>query len=269
MITYSINAVKSVVRSFTFPGGEVGVSLVAPVRDGDRVRIKAHIQSSHDIMILLMLVDAIRREAKVTLLLDLPYVPYARQDRVCNYGEALSISVFANLINSCNFDRVFILDPHSDVTPALLNNCVVTDQVALFRNAKLDWSNTVIVAPDAGAVKKSYHFAKAVGAARVIAAEKHRELSTGKILGVEIHGAFSSDEEYMVLDDICDGGRTFIELTSQFPDFVHRVDLAVTHGIFSKGVDVVAEKFDNVYTTTSFHGKALVSEIKNVNWKEV
>ncbi len=269
MITYSINAVKSKVEVFKFPGGELGVRLIAPVRDGDRVRIKAHIQNSDDIMTLLLLVDAIRREAIVTLILDLPYVPYARQDRVCNEGESLSIGVFASLINSCNFDRVFITDPHSDVTPALIKNCVIIDQVAIFENVKQDWSNTVIVAPDAGAMKKAYDFAKRVGAADVLVAEKVRDVKTGKIVSVSLSGVFSSEEEYFILDDICDGGRTFLELVTEFPDCVRRIDLAVTHGIFSKGVEVVAERFDNVYTTTSFHGKALESEAKNVFWKEV
>jgi len=50
----------------------------------------------------------------------MPYVPYARQDRVCVPGESFSIKAFAALINMLAFDRVIVVDPHSDVVAAVI-----------------------------------------------------------------------------------------------------------------------------------------------------
>ena len=55
--------------------------------------------------------------------LIIPYVPYARQDRTEIDGESFTLKVFADLINSAKFDKVIVFDSHSDVAPALINNC--------------------------------------------------------------------------------------------------------------------------------------------------
>lgn len=271
MLTYTVNDYcTSNTKQFTFPAGEVGIQTVQPPKYGDFVRIKAILKSSDDVMALLMLNDAIRRQvgSRAIVILDMPYIPYARQDRVCNEGEALSIAVFAQLINSCNFDEVVVLDPHSEVAPALINNVRIKTQIDVFRDLKLSWRNTLIVAPDAGAYKKSHKFAEAVGAMGVVSCNKVRELSTGKILGLEVVGKVHPGAALMVLDDICDGGRTFIELAKALEQYDVRTDLAVTHGLFTKGLEVVAECYDTVYTTNSFYGNDH-PVADNVIWKEV
>lgn len=247
------------VNQMTFPGGEVKVDVNF---SGDyssewkvkKIWIDARITSSDDFMALLMTVDALRRAypSVTDIGLFLPYFPYARQDRVCNDGESLSVAVAAKLINSCGFSYVNILDPHSAVTPALIDNVCVGDQWEVFGEVKDSFREIYIVAPDAGAVKKCEDFAKKVGAAGVIVCHKTRELATGKITGM------SCDQDVtglnlFVLDDICDGGRTFIELAQMFGDKPLTLELAVTHGIFSKGVEVVLAEYDHVYTTDSFH----------------
>ncbi len=63
--------------------------------------------------------DSIRRGGAESIICNIPYFPYARQDRVCNTGEAHALKVFADLINSCNFDLVEVMDPHSDVVEAV------------------------------------------------------------------------------------------------------------------------------------------------------
>lgn len=264
MIHYTVynragGQVGSHIKSIRFPGGEVGIKLQQPVKGADQAGIYAQLNNSDDVMELLLTVDAMRRqEPGLELLLKMPYIPYARQDRVCDEGEPLSIAVFAALINSCKFKAVMVYDPHSDVAPALIENCLVLDQVEIFRGVKQDWGDTIIVAPDAGAYKKAFKFAKAVGAKDVLSFDKVRDMSTGNILKVEAVGKIDNTANYFVLDDICDGGRTFVELAQPLSG-VEKLELAVTHGIFSKGVEVLAGHYDHVYTTDSFHGPALES----------
>lgn len=270
MLTYQVGGVKSHIKQWVFPAGEVGVIAYQPLGMGQEyATIRAHMHNSDDVMALLMLVDALRRmKPDVKLILDMPYIPYARQDRVCNRGEGLSIAVFAQLINSCNFTEVHVVDPHSDVAPALINGIKIRDQVDVFRNIKLNWSNTIIVAPDAGAYKKSHKFAQAVGARGVAVCHKIRDVVTGEIQGMELTDKIDQFAEYLVLDDLCDGGRTFTEIANLFSTSPVRLDLAVTHGIFTKGVEVVANVYDNVYTTNSYWGTNTPEAI-NVIWKEV
>jgi ribose-phosphate pyrophosphokinase len=262
MITYTTDTlgkgVSIQIRQWKFPGGEVGVDInnLSQV-DGmkvQRVCVDARIQNSDDVMALLMVTDALRMEYPLAkFMLDLPYIPYARQDRVCNAGEALSIKVFGRLINSLKYDLVQVVDPHSAVSLACLNNVSVRDQFDIFKDIKSSFREWTIVAPDQGATKKCEEFAKKVGAAGVITFSKTRELSTGKITGMKCLDPIYPNQNYLVLDDICDGGRTFIELADKFNDGgMGKLELAVTHGIFSKGFEVVGEKYDHVYTTDSF-----------------
>jgi ribose-phosphate pyrophosphokinase len=186
--------------------------------------------------------DRIEPGIKVRLLLS--YMPYARQDRVCNRGEAFSLGVVAKLINSAGFEQVFIEDPHSDVTPALINNCVVISQEVLFQQYYneskgkifLDYcSNALLVSPDAGANKKTQLIAKYLRASEFVRADKIRNLQTGEIMHTQVYGRVQG-RDCLIVDDICDGGATFIALAKalKFID-AKRVGLFVTHGIFSKG----------------------------------
>lgn len=239
---------------FKFPAGEVGVKYVDPsytkiCNDGE-ISIVARIQNSDDVMTVLMLNDALHREGHTNIDLDMPYIPYSRQDRVCNPGEALSIKVFADLINSCNFRNVYVIDPHSDVAPALINNVVITPQENIFSRVIHDWKNVVVIAPDGGALKKAERFAKKVEAKSVVAANKKRDVLTGNIEYVKLTESVDG-EHVFVIDDIGEGCGTFLMLADQLQGVKSKC-LAITHGIFSKGLNVL-DAYDKVYTTNSYH----------------
>ena len=261
MITYTNDVlghnVTVNVREWLFPGGEVGIDTNKLAQEGDgynvtRVIVDARLRNSDDIMALIMTTNALRRQYPLAkFMLDMPYVPYARQDRVCNDGEALSIEAFADIVNMLKYDIVQIVDPHSPVTPALIKNSAIRDQFEIFKDIKSSFREITIVAPDQGATKKCEEFAKKVGAAGVLTFTKTRNMADGKITGMSCNGTVNQDGKYLVLDDICDGGRTFIELAQYFPKEC-TLELAVTHGIFSKGVNIVALEYDHIYTTDSF-----------------
>ena len=62
--------------------------------------------------------------ADTTYLLTMDYLPNARMDRVHNEDEVFTLKYFCDVINSLNFSRVWVLDAHSNVSVALLNNCI-------------------------------------------------------------------------------------------------------------------------------------------------
>lgn len=260
MIKYQIGSTTTEVRQWKFPDGCVGIdinNLSMDVQQRQKVdlvlvdiRFGSKEQLNDDIMALVFATRRIRKEYPLAkMMLNMPYIPYSRQDRPCNNGEGNSIADFADVINMLKYDVVAVLDPHSNVSPAVLHNCQVFDQLTAFGQIKPSFREWTIVAPDAGATKKCEEFAKAVGAAGVLTCHKTREMSTGKITGLEFNQKVDPQGKFLVLDDICDGGRTFIELAKMFGEC--DLELAVTHGIFSKGVDIVTDWYDHVYTTDS------------------
>lgn len=247
---YSSLGEKVALDTLSFPGGEMHVRVQTGVCTTS-FRLVALLQTPADCMTLLLATDAIKRAYPgCTIALDMPYVPYARQDRVANAGEPLSARVFCDLINGLGFSQVRVEDPHSDVTPALLNNVVIMDSQAALTQVVSVTGPVALVAPDAGARKRVSALARTAGLP-VVFADKVRDTLTGLISGTEISGEIP-DLPLLVVDDICDGGRTFIELAKAIqakrPTSIHPLYLYVTHGIFSKGLTPLLAHYQSVFT---------------------
>lgn len=245
-----------------FPGGEVLVQMPQYKFDpAFRYHLTARVQNSDDLMSLVMLKDAYDRVTSAELHLFLPYVPYARQDRVCNPGESHSLKAFARIINSLNFASVTVLDPHSSVVEAVIDRLRVITQSKIIQNHRTFISHIetldqfLFVSPDAGANKKTADVAKIFSCKRFLRADKLRDLSTGNIIETVVYEDDLTGVDVVILDDICDGGRTFIELARVLKKKnARRVDLFVTHGIFSQGVEnLLKNGIDRIFTTNSFN----------------
>lgn len=141
--------------------------------------------------------------------LILPYVPNARQDRVRENSEVFTLKYFCEIINFLNFNKVFILDPHSPVTPALLKNVVCLSpcpNIAKVIN-EIDDENLLLFYPDEGSMKRYSDFLKREYAFGI----KERDWKTGKILGLNIGGCAEKikNSNILIVDDICGSGDTF------------------------------------------------------------
>lgn len=233
------------VAFMSFPGGERHVRL-PDVRavDATAWELTAPVYTPADLMDLFLVVDALRRMIRPgsRLTLNLPYVSYARQDRVALVGEPLSAKVFCNLINSLEFDVVRVLDPHSDVVSALLNNVEVFTAADLIKSTVFKIGANfpeayALVAPDAGARKKVEAVSLALGGVPVVYGGKKRDPKTGALSGFYVEGQVPTNVPLLVVDDICDGGGTFIALAAVLrKQTTQPLYLYVTHGLFTKGV---------------------------------
>ena len=59
-------------------------------------------------------------------------------------------------------------------------------------------------------------------------------------------------KDAIIVDDICDGGKTFIELAKVLKQKnVGKIYLVITHGIFSQGFEGLASYVSGIYTTNS------------------
>jgi ribose-phosphate pyrophosphokinase len=259
-------------KIFKFPAGEVSVKITSdfycPEEDLTAVIIAKGADSDMIFKIMLMK-EALERKGFNKFILELPYLPYARQDRVCNEGEAFSLKVFCNLINSMNFSEVVVLDAHSDVGPALLNNCTNVDPYkhildSIYEICGIsDTEKLNIVSPDAGANKKCnkiyskliHQFSdmplNVIG--DLVKCDKTRDVTTGQLSGFEVFADDLKGHDCLIVDDICDGGGTFLGLADELKKKnAGKLYLYVSHGIFSKGIDILLEKFDMIFTTSSY-----------------
>ncbi len=236
---------------FNFPCGEMHVKLT-DVEQGRRVSLHFTFEKNEDLVELLLVCDAIKQAGMVIEGLSMPYIPFGRQDRVAVTGEPFSLKVFANLINSLNIPRVEIVDPHSDVTTALINNCYVLRQDEVFARYFKDMKNFYLISPDGGALKKIYKLASdpQVNPLGVIECTKERNVKTGEITRTVVHHHLSLEgKDCVMVDDICDGGRTFIEIAKVLKKKdAGKITLMVSHGKFTKGLDVFKGLIDEIYT---------------------
>lgn len=249
-----------------FPGGErsYNVEPTELYNDGEVVRVYCMFQSSDDIVDLMLITNAIRYKlGNVPIMLTIPYFPAARADRVMVEGESFGLQVYAQMIKSCGFSKIKVYDPHSDVLTGMFEPGqleVIEQYLCLdFPFHDYDAENSCIVAPDAGAVKKAFKVAKEARLPLIEAAKK-RDVATGKILKTSIdRNDCLRYNNFIVVDDICDGGRTFIELAKAIKEInpYAKLHLSVTHGLFTKGKDELLQYFDSVYSTFDF------TELKN------
>jgi len=249
---------------FTFNGGEPHVKL-GHIFDEHDVVITSRVKSFNDIGNIAVVNDALQRKGGYEKKeLVIPYFPGARQDRVANEGEALTVKVYADMINVMGFDKVTIFDPHSDVTPALLNNCNVVNNHALVKQAihKTRSGRCTIISPDAGANKKAnsllhniftYFTPNTNGTEDIVYCDKNRDIQTGELSGFKVYSEDLKGAACIIVDDICDGGGTFIGLAEELKaKNAGDLYLVVSHGIFSKGFVELSQHFKAIYTTDSW-----------------
>jgi ribose-phosphate pyrophosphokinase len=259
-----------------FPDGQqsVTINIHIPIDKEDQyVIIHSHLNSFLDLELILSATSALRELGFKDISLYIPYFLGARSDRKFIKGSSNYLkTVICPIINSQNYDQVMVVDAHSDVLEACLNNYYKIDNISLVKfaleridNKRDAHQRITLVSPDAGALKKVYDVAAHFSLENIIIANKHRDIRTGKITHTEVPGLPDAmldsavyPMNFVIIDDICDGGRTFIEIAKVIkekrPNGIYREDkiyLIVTHGIFSGGYDLLSEYFDQIFCTNS------------------
>jgi ribose-phosphate pyrophosphokinase len=238
-------------KQWKFPGGEVGVKL--PTLEAyEHYTVTCTLPTSDDLFVLFNLLNALSingvHRNRVTV--AIPYVPYGRQDRACETGESYALEVFTSLIKSqaMYFNKLVIEDPHSAKTVELLESpwydLVVYSQSKCARY--LPYFDALI-APDKGAAEKAKtHFQ--VNAHDVPVYTLNKVRLDGRVI-YEEYPYDTISGNVCVVDDICDGGATFLSLAEMLTRTQPRVGLSlyVTHGLFSKGVADLKRWYDTIY----------------------
>jgi ribose-phosphate pyrophosphokinase len=271
MILNLVNEEKSDIKYkiSKFPDGQQTIDLIdfAPYEIFDKIiQIKSRLNSFKDLELIICANQILKNLGAQYVSLYVPYFLGSRSDRKFQEGGVNYLKqVICPIINSQNFNSVIVIDPHSDVLEACLNNFVKINNFALVDDTLSyligdnEEDKVVLVSPDAGAYKKVYDVAKEFKIKNIITATKVRDMVTGNILRTEIPVLDQhNDLMYVIVDDICDGGRTFVELAKVIKEGrpTAKVYLVVTHGIFSAGFKTLNEYIDGVFCTNSYRDVA-------------
>lgn len=240
-----------------FPDGQQSVQILGDHMDTDVV-IHSRFNSFQDLELIICATQALRNEGYHNIALHVPYFLGGRSDRKFSEGGVNYLKqVICPIINAQNYAAVIVLDPHSDVLEACINKFEKVTNEVVVKYALEDLGSKddiVLVSPDAGAYKKIFDIAQNFEIDKIITATKVRDLKTGQILHTEIPTLDQHNKlRYVIVDDICDGGRTFIELAKAIKGSrpTAEIYLIVTHGIFSAGYDQLNEYITKIYTTNS------------------
>ena len=249
-----------------YPAGEIGYRL--PYEEAiTQIIVTPEIKAGkssllEDVMAAKMLSDHFP-DALVTF----TYLPCSREDRRVSPNASYGLKSIANMFAG---RKVLTIDQHSD--GGEFNNAMATKAIA---NAIYDYDPTVLAFPDAGAKSRYLTLLKGIyhpEEHKIVYGEKVRNTLTGEITNYELVGDLPEHlihQSVLVIDDICDGGRTFVELAKllKAKNKDAQLGLYVTHGIFSKGLEELRTYYDFIYTTNTIKTDYTEENLNIFNWR--
>ena len=230
----------------SFPDGEKHLKINKLDRK-DTVEIICRITNSDDIFLLMQLSDILNRQCIVVEKITIKYLMTMRCDRLFSFEQPFSLKIVADVINSFNAKKVVIIEPHSNTCLDLIKN-----SEAWYTSKGLLEYPTTVCFPDKGAFTR---YATNMIMRPHIVCSKVRDVETGKITSFSIDKVYKykQDSEIIVVDDLCDGGGTFIGIAHKLLELnPKKLILAVTHAVQKEGIERVAGVYDEVIITNSY-----------------
>ena len=236
-----------------FPDGTL--LLKETVDEPEEVVISWNFETNEEMVALYFLVKHFRAQGVKQLVLDLPYIPNARQDRVKTPEDVFTLKYFAEFINSLGFDEVIVLDPHSYVSEALFDNLRIEtpeEYVGYVIERMGGTENLLLFFPDEGAMKRY----SAMFDLPYVFGIKKRDWTTGEILGLDVAGRTEliAGSKILIIDDICSKGGTFFHSAKALKALgAGEISLYISHcesSIF-EGELLTTDWISRVYTTDS------------------
>lgn len=235
---------EHIIGNDRFPDGTLLMKLPFSPKPSNEIRW--HYENDAELFKLICLVKSMREMYKgVRIDLFMPYLPNARQDRVKNPEDVFTLKYFCEIINSLEFDTVFVTDIHSNVGLALLDRVREIKPWGQIHNALTKitfmetgdvmheareecYKNLLLFYPDEGAMKR---YSGEMGMPYIFGV-KDRDWKTGQIKRLNLAGDVSMIEgkNILIIDDICSKGGTFYYAAKELKEAgAANIYLYVTH----------------------------------------
>ena len=250
-----------------FASGETYVRFLENIRAKDVFLIQTAVESINDnLMELLIMIDAAKRASAGRITVVMPHFFYARQDRKAASREPITAKLVADLLEKAGANRVVALEVHSDQIQGFFN--IPFDNLApkrvFIKEAKATCQgDCVVVAPDAGAAKKSTKISKTLSSGLAIVNKvrsKHNEACALNIIGDPVDG-----KTCLIFDDMVDTGGSLCEAANLIKkNGATKVYAFITHGLFNGDAikKIEESEIDTIYTTNSVPQDKLSKKLK-------
>ena len=238
---------------------------------GDRT-ITWLFENNEELVALIYIVRHLKSHGYNNLHLNMPYIPNARMDRVKKSEDVFTLKYFAEVINWLGFNSVTVLDPHSSVSEAVIDNIVIEYPEnyvwrAIFSKYIDGTDNLTLFFPDEGAMKRYSEMFKLPYAFGI----KRRDWETGKIQGLDVSGMTDliNGRKILIIDDISSRGGTFYHSAKKLKELgAKEIYLYVSHceNTILEGEVLSSGLIERVFTTNSIftkeHEKITVMEVR-------
>lgn len=251
-----------------FPDGQVSAKWIAEKDElpwGNYDSLKIRINSYEDLFYVRAIADILARHNIKDTKLFIPCMFGQRSDRRFDAFQSFDLKLITDIINECGFSEVEILDPHSDVTMALIENSVKRSSFEYVEKSVKDvmekqlltdgyMTDILLVSPDAGAYKKVFEYGEKLNLP-IVAAVKHRDTSGN--IDLTFMGDVK-DKHCLIVDDLCSRGNTFIMLARALKEHgANKIYLYISHfeggcNEYKQTIQNLKYLIDGIYTTNSF-----------------
>ncbi|HCC68974.1 MAG TPA: phosphoribosylpyrophosphate synthetase [Nitrospiraceae bacterium] len=228
-----INLGDAAVSAFT--DGEIMVQINENVRGSDVFIIQPTCTPvNHNLMELLLMVDALKRASARRITAVIPYFGYARQDRKVQPRVPISAKLVADLITAAGTDRVLTVDLHAGQIQGFFNipvDNLYASPVLLDYIRKELHDGIVIISPDAGGVERARAFAKRLQVSLAIIDKRREKENVSEVMNVigDVDG-----KDAILLDDMIDTAGTITQAVSAIKEKGARhIFAACTHPVLS------------------------------------
>ena len=235
-------------RVINFPDGEAYLQL-DPLNRKEDVIVKCRITNATELFLLMQLSDILKRQCMEVSILEIYYLMGMRCDRLFDINRPFTLSIVADVINSLKATTVYIYEPHSARCLKMINHSFAPYLTSYITSMLVVQNkDMLLVAPDKGSINRygGRHFA--------VVCDKARNESTGELQGFRATPKEDvAGRDLLVMDDLCDGGGTFIGLAPKLRELNPKsLSLLVTHAIQKQGIDKVAAVYDKMYITDTY-----------------
>lgn len=230
-----------------FPDGEVHLQLDEIDRKKD-VKVVMRICNAEDLFLLMQLSDILHRQEVVVDELHIPYLMSMRCDRVFSFDRPFSLKLVSDIVKGVGARCTYIYEPHS-MRCVDFTNCA---EKSISLSLLLEYlGSSTICFPDKGAKDRYDEYRLKID---TLLCEKVRNVDTGVLEGFKVvNPEVFKGGEITLVDDLCDGGGTFIGLTTHLRKLKPtKLRLVVTHAVQQKGIENVAKYFDEVVITNTY-----------------
>jgi ribose-phosphate pyrophosphokinase len=219
----------------TFSDGEIMVQINENIRGSDVFVIQPTCAPvNHNIMELLLIIDALKRASARRITAVIPYYGYARQDRKVQPRVPISSKLVADLITAAGAHRLITIDLHAAQIQGFFNipvDHLYAAPVLADYIRRCNFENFVIVSPDAGGVERARSFAKRLNASLAIVDKRREAVNVAKVMHVI---GDVKDKNVAILDDMIDTAGTITQAAQALKDNgAKKVYAVCSHAVLS------------------------------------